>query len=328
MSDQDFFRLIPTKLDLNGPILGFSTNPVGVGTTNGGSVTLSGIATAEFPNSANNDGSISYQWYEVGEGAVSNGDNVTGAATTTITLSNLSTPGDNGRQFFLRADYQPAQRTTGNAVNDPLDSDTATVTVDPLIEIIAQPSNRQALIDTNTTFTVDADLTDSSYTTELSYQWALQGEDIDDGTIETTTGATNVDITYTSDDSITLPSDATDVVITVAGGKGGDGGSDAGGPGGNGGNGRAGKFTYPDGARTLTMRVGNRGNGGTSGGNNAFGSGGSSTVADGGNGGGAGQNGWSGGGGGGGGASGVYDSETDGYTIVAGAVAVVVVVVH
>ena len=39
----------------------------------------------------------------------------------------------------------------------------------------------------------------------------------------------------------------------------------------------AGKFTYPDGARTLTMRVGNRGNGGTSGGNNAFGTGGSST---------------------------------------------------
>ena len=31
-----------------------------------------------------------------------------------------------------------------------------------------------------------------------------------------------VDITYTSDDSITLPSDATDVVITVAGGKGGE----------------------------------------------------------------------------------------------------------
>ena len=81
-----------------------------------------------------------------------------------------------------------------------------------------------------------------------------------------TTGATDVDITYTSDDSITLPSDATDVVITVAAGKGGNGGSDAGGPGGSGGNGRAGKFTYPDGARTLTMRVGNRGNGGTSGG--------------------------------------------------------------
>ena len=270
MSDQDFFRLIPTKLDLNGPILGFSTNPVGVGTTNGGSVTLSGIATAEFPNSANNDGSISYQWYEVNEGAVSNGDNVTGAATTTITLSNLSTPGDNGRQFFLRADYQPAQRTTGNAVNDPLDSDTATITVDPLIEIVAQPSNRQALIDTDTTFTINASLTDSSYETPLSYQWALEGEDIDDGTVTTEVSATNVDITYTSDDAIDLPSDATDVIITVAGGKGGGGGSDAGGSGGGGGNGRAAKFTYPDGARTLTIRVGNRGNGGTSGGNQCF----------------------------------------------------------
>ena len=48
-----------------------------------------------------------------------------------------------------------------------------------------------------------------------------------------TTSATAVDITYTSDDAIDLPSDATDVVITVAGGKGGDGGSDSGGPGGS-----------------------------------------------------------------------------------------------
>ena len=91
-----------------------------------------------------------------------------------------------------------------------------------MIEIVAQPSNRQALIDTNTTFTVDVSLTDSSYTTELSYQWALQGEDIDDGTVTTEISATNVDITYTSDDAIDLPSDATDVVITVAGGKGGE----------------------------------------------------------------------------------------------------------
>ena len=321
MSDQDFFRLIPTKLDLNGPILGFSTNPVGVGTTNGGSVTLSGIATAEFPNAAENNGSISYQWYEVGEGAVSNSDNITGAATTTITLSNLSTPGDNGRQFFLRADYQPAQRTTGNAVNDPLDSDTATITIDPLIEIIAQPTSRQALINTNATFTVDADLTDSSYTTELSYQWQVDGEDVSDGTFqktftESTSEVSNVDITYTSDDSITLPSDATNVVITAAGGKGGDGGNDSGGNGGLGYDGRAGRLGYIDGSRTLEFKIGRRGNGGTSGGTSAFGSGGASSYAEGGPGGGAGSQGWSGGGGGGGGATAVYDSVKGGHTIV------------
>ena len=52
-------------------------------------------------------------------------------------------------QFFLRADYQPAQRTTGNAVNEPLDSDTATVTVDPLIEITTQPlTDKHLLIQT------------------------------------------------------------------------------------------------------------------------------------------------------------------------------------
>ena len=50
---------------------------------------------------------------------------------------------------------------------------------------------------------------------------------------------TAVDITYTSDDAIDLPSDATDVIITLAGGKGGGGGSDAGGSGGSGGNGRS-----------------------------------------------------------------------------------------
>ena len=61
------------------------------------------------------------------------------------------------------------------------------------------------------------------------------------------------DVTYTSDSTIIIPSDATNVEITVASGKGGDGGDDAGAVGGQGGNGRAGKFTLSDGARTLFM---------------------------------------------------------------------------
>ena len=318
MSDQDFFRLIPTKLDLNGPILGFSTNPVGVGTTDGGSVTLTGIATAEFPNAANNDGTISYRWYREGVGALSDGTNISGSGTTTVTISNLKTPDDNGAEFFLRADYVPAQRTTGNAVNEPLDSDTATVTVDPLIRITTQPTNRQALIDTDTNFSVVSNLSDSTNENPLTFQWSLDGNEIDDGTVTTEFSSNQFDVTYTSDESVTLPSDATNVVITVASGKGGGGGDDAGATGGSGGNGRAGKFTYPDGARTLFMRVGNRGNDGTSGNAEAGGGGGSSSVAGGGDGGGAGPLGFSGGGGGGGGASGVFDPDEGGYTIVAG----------
>ncbi len=224
MSDQDFFRLIPTKLDLNGPILGFSTNPVGVGTTDGGSVTLTGIATAEFPNAANNDGTISYRWYREGVGALSDGTNISGSGTTTVTLSNLKTPDDNGAEFFLRADYVPAQRTTGNAVNEPLDSDSAIVTVDPLIRITTQPTNRQSLINTDTNFSVISNLSDSTNENPLTFQWSLQGNDIDDGTVTTEVPSTQVDITYTSDETVSLPSDATNVQITVAGGKGEIGG--------------------------------------------------------------------------------------------------------
>ena len=321
MSDQDFFRLIPTKLDLNGPILGFSTNPVGVGTTDGGSVTLVGIATAEFPNAANNDGTISYRWYREGVGALSDGTNISGSGTTTVTLSNLQTPDDNGAEFFLRADYVPAQRTTGNAVNEPLDSDSAIVTVDPLIRITTQPTNRQSLINTDTNFSVISNLSDSTNENPLTFQWSLQGNDIDDGTVTTEVPSTQVDITYTSDETVSLPSDATNVQITVAGGKGKTGGTLPGGGGGisaPGGSGRAGKFSYPDGARTLFMRVGNRGNAGLVGNENGGGSGGSSSVATGGSGGGGGTVGLAGGGGGGGGASGVFDPDAGGYTIIAG----------
>jgi len=48
------------------------------------------------------------------------------------------------------------------SVNEPLDSDTATVTVDPLIRITTQPTNRQALIDTDTNFSVVSNLSDST----------------------------------------------------------------------------------------------------------------------------------------------------------------------
>ena len=311
------FPRIATELDLNGPILSFTSNPVGVATTSGASVTLSGFATATFASTAtpDNAGSISYQWYEVGVGVLSDNTEFTGTGTTQLTISNLTSPTDNGREFFLQADYNPAQGQTGNAINEPLSSGIGTITVIPEVEIIAQPSNSQTTLNTDTTFTIDAGLTDDTFG-DVTYQWVLDGENIDDGVIIGEGIATRVEQNYTSDGSIDLPSDTTDVEISVAGAKGGGGGYDAGGPGGAGGNGRAGKFEYADGARTLTFRLGRTGNGGGTGNQNTGGSGGASNVAAGGRGGGAGQNGWSGGGGGGGGATGVFDSVANAYTIV------------
>ena len=102
-------------LDLNAPTLSFTTNPtgvgstgVGVGSTGGGTVSLTGIATytAEGNSGADLDGTISYQWYE-GSTAVENVTYITGAATTTLTLTNLITPTDNDREFYLQADFVP-----------------------------------------------------------------------------------------------------------------------------------------------------------------------------------------------------------------------------
>ena len=314
---QGLFPKIATELDLNGPTLSFTNNPVGVASTSGLSVTLSGFATATFESTAtpDNAGSISYQWYEVGVGVLSDDTKFTGTGTTQLTISNLTTPTDNGREFFLQADYNPAQGQTGNALNDPLSSGIGTITVIPEVEIIAQPSNSQTTLNTDTTFTIDAGLTDSTFG-GVTYQWQLDGENIDDGVVIGVGQATRVEQNYTSDGSIDLPPDTTDVEISVGGAAGGNGGYDAGGPGGGGGNGRAGKFDYTDGARTLTFRVGRTGNGGGTGNQQTGGSGGSSNVSSGGKGGGAGQNGWSGGGGGGGGATGVFDSVENGYTIV------------
>ena len=65
------FRLVPTGLDLNGPDLAFTTNPVGVATSTAGIATFTGIATANFTtvgdvsNSPNNLGIITYRWYQV-----------------------------------------------------------------------------------------------------------------------------------------------------------------------------------------------------------------------------------------------------------------------
>ena len=256
------FNKVPTDLDLNGPILSITTEPTGatgigttVGATGGASVTITGIATAVVGSSGTGGtGYLSYQWYEDGVGALSDGTYITGTASTgtvgstaTLTISNLITPTDNGRKFYLEVDYVPSYVVgvqsvtvpgfkTGNAFNEPITSGVATVTVTPLIDIVAQPSNRQVLLNTNTIVRVNADLTDSAFSDDLTYQWFLNGEEITDGvkTVETTTGSTTsgtVEKYYTTNSTHTFPSvDISNVEITVAGASGGAGALDGGGP--------------------------------------------------------------------------------------------------
>lgn len=326
-----FHNVIPTKAALNGPFLRFTgagtTQPFSTSFCSGSTATFIGVATAFFPTQdpplpdVTNLGNLSYRWYEVGVGALSDSTNVTGTATTTLTITNLRTPQDSGRRFFLRADYTASSGAgltfTGNAVNDPLDSSEATLTVFPDISITTQPVSQLVGQNGSATFTVDAESSDPTQGF-LSYQWSLDGTDLTDGTTILTSQVNQYNQTFTNDASVELAADAFDINLTVAGARGAGGGGDAGASAGGGANGRVGSFTLLDGGRTLTLRCGDSGSSGTSGNAGAYGPGGSSSVAGGGRGGGAGPGGWSGGGGGGGGASGVYDSSVSAYVIVAG----------
>ena len=193
-----------TTLDLNGPILSFTTNPVGVastgvniGSTGGGTATFTGIATAS------GTGSIAYQWYDQ-NGAISNGTYVTGAATTTLTISNLITPTDHNRQIYVVADYVPSAygqgpitagtaRSTGNAINDPISSNVGILTVFPVLSITTQPIETTVIENVTAIFSVVAASSDTSQGT-VSYQWSLNGTDLTDSSTVSGSGTPNLNI--------------------------------------------------------------------------------------------------------------------------------------
>lgn len=206
------FRNTPTSFDLNGPILSFVQQPTTKSVCNAGVATFIGIATATFPtqtptNPAVGLGSIAYRWYEVGVGSLSDRTNVTGTATTTLTLSNLSNPVDNERQFYLTADYVSSGKTP-NAINDVLQSEQVSLIVHPSIVITTQPSNVTTALNNPGTFNIVARTTYST-TDPLRYRWKLNGVDAPDGIIidtvdsstrkTTVSGATTPTLTVSAD---------------------------------------------------------------------------------------------------------------------------------
>ena len=359
--ENNFNRRIPTDLDLNGPVLSYTTQPSDQTKNRGETASFTVVATTTFPGNSgadgNDAGTINYQWYQVdntipvmigvdGTPGVLQGNPLTdgadgsatisGSTTPNLQIVNVDTPGDSGRQFFCRITYTPgdeydsADKGTGSALNEPVQSDTATLTVRPLLEIATQPSSVSAYVNNPATFTVGARLTDGS-TASLSYDWYVGVGGATPTLVEnktyTTQNVTQETITVIVDETVTdttthgfaqsygpgnhdvsVPPTGYNVNFSIAGASGGAGGNDAGGAGGQGGRGRQGFFTIPNGqaqGQSFQFRIGSSGGGGGQGTFWSFGSAGASNIAPGGRGGGAGPRGWSGGGGGGGGASGV-----------------------
>ena len=325
--ENNFFRRIPTDLDLNGPILSYVTQPSDASGDSGASVTFTVVAEALFPGDteASDGGTITYQWYEVGGSTLSDGSKFSGVTTPTLTVLDLVTPTDQGRQFYCSIGYTPnneygsAASGTGPSLNGPLDSESATVSVNPELEIIAEPPNRIVGENVTASFNINAGLTDDTYLDDgaVEYQWYVNDTAVTEGsTIQLENETVEIieeifvntrDESFNSDGSVTLPETSYDITGTIAAARGGRGGNDSGGYGGPGGNGRAANFTLTNAnaGNTVNFRIGRSGGDGGTGNHPVGGPAGSSPLAAGGKGGGAGNSGWSGGGGGGGGASGV-----------------------
>jgi hypothetical protein len=190
-----------TSLDLNGPILSFIQHPQSVTVDNDSTVTFTGIATATFPvqdsiNPSTNTGTLVYRWHAEGFGPLNNGPfrggALTGTGTTILNVSNVKSPDTHLTNFFLTVDYIPSAysqpvgsavtvgtaRSTGNAINEILNSDTATLTVNPFITIINQPQDTTSVIGGRATFVVNAEISDNRE--NLFYQWQLNGENLVD----------------------------------------------------------------------------------------------------------------------------------------------------
>jgi hypothetical protein len=186
-----------TTLDLNGPVLSFIQQPQSVAVNNGATATFVGIATATFPNTATNTGTLSYRWHAEGFGPLSNGEfrgaTLTGTASTTLVISNAKSPDTSFTNFFLTVDYVPSAysqpvgsavtvgtaRSTGNAINEILNSSSATLTVNPFITILSQPQDDTTAVGSRANFFVDATISDDRFG-GLTYQWQLNQQNLTD----------------------------------------------------------------------------------------------------------------------------------------------------
>ena len=331
----------PTDLTLNGPKLAISSDTsksisvvapngqTGGGVTDQTSVTFSVTGVSTFPDGTNADGGISYEWFEINDGAIGVSTRFTGAGTSSLTLNYALSPNDDGKQYFSRLTFTPdnvsAGGTSGSTLNSSVDSSPVSITVAPELFVAAGITTATVPVNTEATFNclggINRDGTPVRES-DIQYQWYLNGSTISDGVLQTTQSASTIVQTYgVGNHTLTIPDDATNVTIRVRGGAGGSGGSDIGGSGGSAGQGRVGKFSIADGGRTLTINVGSRGSNGIRAQNGGSGSGGDVSVSggDGGRGGNTGSQDNSGGGGGGGSGVFIFDSVSNGYVVAAGA---------
>ena len=195
--EQNFNRRIETDLDLNGPHLAVSSQPSDATVAKGATQTFSVTASATFPGNtgADDEGTLTYQWYVNDDGnttKLTNEGQYSGTTTSTLTVGTIESPENNGNKYYCVIDYIPAEKYaddgkgTGHPINGAITSDSATLTVTPYIVIGSQPTSVDREYGVDGEISVTASLSDNSYSNDIGYQWYMDGSAVSDGR-ETTT---------------------------------------------------------------------------------------------------------------------------------------------
>jgi hypothetical protein len=200
------FRTPPTDLYLNGPVLEINSQPISSISVVGGSTTFVVKVKVFYENGragAVADGVIKYQWYDQ-SGELSDNAKISGSKSNSLTVTNIQSPSDDGRNFYVKITYTPGGynntkedyyyyfpfKTSGSALNSPLLSNTGTLTVVPIITITTQPVSQTIAEGQTVTFTAAASTSDPSKS--LQYYWTV------DGIIQPNSNSTSISLTKSS----------------------------------------------------------------------------------------------------------------------------------
>jgi len=204
-----------TDLNLNGPEMSFTsdasqnvTNIAPNGQTGRGtdptSVIFSGVAVCSFDSGATTTGTVNYQWYDASTNqALGVSTQYSGQNTNTLTWNYGLSNEDNGKNFYLQADFTPTplpSGTTADPLNEPIKSSEVTLNVLPELGIETAPSSATVPVNISAFFNCigvinlgkpQEQKTSYEGTEEgkISYQWYIDGVAVTDGTRETTRSA-------------------------------------------------------------------------------------------------------------------------------------------
>ncbi|HET7535605.1 MAG TPA: immunoglobulin domain-containing protein, partial [Candidatus Didemnitutus sp.] len=148
-------------------VSGGGSIPPSVGTQPSSQTVTEGAASVQFHVVANGTAPFTYHWRK-GGAPLTNGGNVSGALTDTLTLTSI-TLGDQGSYDVVISNGTPPDAT----------SNAATLTVNPLLvppSITTSPSSQSVALGANANFSVVA-----AGTAPLTYQWRFGGSPLANG---------------------------------------------------------------------------------------------------------------------------------------------------